>query len=71
MKQRIVSYFQLANTFIGDIYFKVSKHLCKPVSWVIKHKYTPDVKFLIFKYTQIERKKQEAYEEYEEKMKDY
>ena len=61
------SYFRLADSFIGDIYFQVSKHLHQPVSWVIKNKFTWDVKFLIFKYTQIARKKQEAYEELEEK----
>ena len=52
---------------MGDIYFEVSKHLGKPVSWVIKHKFTPDVKFLIFKYSHIYREKQKAYEELEER----
>ena len=52
---------------MGDIYFQVSKHLAKPVSWVIKNKFSFDVKFLIFKYTQIAKKRQEAYEELEEK----
>lgn len=40
---------------MGHIYFKVSEHLHKPVSWVIKHKFHPDVKFLIIKYGQIIR----------------
>lgn len=40
---------------MGHIYFKVSEHLHKPVSWVIKHKFHPDVKFLIIKYAQIVR----------------
>ena len=60
------NYFQLANSFAGDLYFEVSKHLGKPVSWVIKHKFTPDVKFLLFKYAQIFRAKKREYE----RMKD-
>ena len=56
---------------MGEVYFLVSKHLGKPVSWVIKHKFTPDVKFLIFKYSQKERAKQEAYEEMKEKNKEF
>lgn len=46
---------------MGHIYFEVSKHLGKPVSWVIKNKFTFDVKFLIFKYSQIYRDKQREY----------
>lgn len=56
------NYFQLADSFIGDMYFEVSKHLGKPVSWVIKHKFTPDVKFLIFKYAQILRNRKKEYD---------
>lgn len=52
---------------MGDIYFQVSKHLCKPVSWVVKNKFNLDVKFLIFKYSQIARQKQKEYEELQEK----
>jgi len=51
---------------MGDIYFQISKHLAIPVSEVIKKKFTPDIKFLIFKYTQIARQKQESYEEMKE-----
>lgn len=47
---------------MGDIYFQVSKHLGKPVSWVIKNKFTYDVKFLIFKYSQIARQKEDEFE---------
>lgn len=45
---------------MGHIYFKVSEHLRKPVSWVIKHKFHPDVKFLIMKYSIITREEQET-----------
>ena len=53
------NYFRLVNSFPGHIYFEVSKHLCNPVSWVIKNKFNPDVKFLIFKYSQIARERAE------------
>ena len=56
---------------MGDIYFEVSRHLGKPVSWVIKHKFTTDVKFLIFKYSQIARNRKKAYEELEEKRNEF
>lgn len=56
------NYFRLVNSFIGDIYFEVSKHLRKPPSWVMKNKFQPDVKFLIMKYSQIYRTKQKEYE---------
>lgn len=61
-------YFRLANSFMGDIYFEVSKHLGWTVSEVIKRKFTPDVKFLIFKYSQILRNKKKEYDELKEKM---
>ena len=48
---------------MGDFYFEVSKHLGKPVSWVIKNKFTPDVKFLLMKYAQIFRNRKKHYDE--------
>lgn len=51
---------------MGDIYFEVSKHLHKPVSWVIRNKFNPDVKFLIFKYSSIARARQKEYEKIKE-----
>lgn len=48
-------YFHLAESFIGHVYFKVSEHLRVPVSEVIRKKFLPDYKFLIFKYSQILR----------------
>lgn len=47
------------NSFAGHIYFLVSKHLGKPVTWVIRNKFNPDVKFLIMKYSLITRQEQE------------
>lgn len=53
---------------MGDLYFEVSKHLNKPVSWVIKHKFTPDVKFLILKYAQILRTRKREYEKMQDEL---
>lgn len=62
------NYFRLANSLPGDIYFEVSKHLHKPVSWVIKNKFHPDVRFLIFKYTQILRNRKKEYDKLQDSM---
>ena len=66
MRLILKNYFQLANSFVGDLYFEVSKHLGKPPSWVMKHKFTPDVKFLLLKYAHILRTRKKEYE----RMKD-
>lgn len=42
----------MANSFYGEVYFRISKHLGWLPSQVIKNKFNPDIKFLIFKYTQ-------------------
>ncbi len=60
------NYFQLVNSFMGHIYFKVSEHLHKPVSYVIRNKFNPDIKFLIMKYSLITREKQEAAQKLQE-----
>lgn len=62
------NYFRLANSFVGDVYFEVSKHLGIPVSEVIKKKFTFDIRFLIIKYSQILRNKQKEYEEFQEQL---
>ena len=62
------NHFQLVNSFMGHIYFKVSKHLHQPVSWVIRNKFNPDVKFLIMKYSLITRQKQESAKELQEQI---
>jgi hypothetical protein len=48
----VKNYFQLANSFYGEVYFRVSKHLGWLPSEVISKKFTPDIRFLIMKYTQ-------------------
>ena len=64
------NYFHLTNSFLGDLYFEVSKHLGKPPSWVMKHKFTPDVKFLLLKYAQILRNRKREYEEIRDSLQD-
>ena len=64
------NYFQLVNSLPGEVYFRISKHLGCTVSDVIKRKLTPDIKFLIMRYTleiQQEVKTQKALDD---KMKD-
>lgn len=70
MKSALRNYFQLANSFIGDLYFEVSKHLGKPPSWVIKNKFRPDVKFLLLKYSQILRNRKREYEKLQDSLHD-
>lgn len=64
------SYFQLANSFYGEVYFRISKHLGWLPSEVIKNKFTPDIKFLIMKYTQQILAEIKQAEEIKEKTKE-
>lgn len=64
------NYFQLSNSFFGEVYFRVSKHLGWLPSEVIKKKFNPDIKFLIFKYSQQLRQEIQQSEELNEKMKE-
>lgn len=60
------NYFQLCNSFIGEVYFRVSKHLgCLP-STVMRNKFNQDYKFLIFKYSEEIRQEQKQLQEIEE-----
>jgi hypothetical protein len=64
------NYFQLANSFYGEVYFRVSKHLGWLPSEVIKKKFLPDVKFLIMKYSQQIHAEVKRAEEIKEKEKE-
>lgn len=64
------NYFQLANSFYGEVYFRVSKHLGWLPSEVIKNKFNPDIKFLIFKYSHQIRLEIKQNEELKEKLKE-
>lgn len=63
------NYFQLSNSLIGEIYFRVSKHLGWRPSEVVKHKYENDIKFLIIKYASIIREEQEEIRKTNEEMR--
>ena len=65
------SYFQLANSFYGEVYFRISEHLGWLPSEVIRKKFTPDIKFLIMKYTQRLIKEAEHAKEIEERNKEF
>ena len=45
------NYFQISNSLYGEVYFRISKHLGILPSEVIRRKFTPDMRFLIIKYT--------------------
>lgn len=65
------SYFQIANSLYGEVYFRVSEHLgCLP-SEVIRKKFNPDIRFLIIKYTHRILREVEQNKELEEKMNSY
>ena len=60
----------MANSFYGEVYFRISKHLGWLPSEVIKNKFNPDIKFLIFKYSQQIRKEIEENEKLKEQLKE-
>ena len=64
------NYFQLTNSFYGEVYFRISKHLGWLPSEVIKKKFTPDIKFLILKYSQEIRNEIKQNEELKEKLEE-
>ena len=64
------TYFLLANSFYGEVYFRISKHLGWLPSEVIKNKFNPDIKFLIFKYSHQIRTEIEQHEKLQEKIEE-
>ena len=53
------------------MYFRISEHLGWLPSEVIRKKFTPDIKFLIMKYTQRLIKEAEHAKEIEERNKEF
>lgn len=51
-------YFLLIKSFVGQVYFRVSKHLSIPISQVIREKFHPDMKLLIMFYSEEIRQEQ-------------
>ena len=43
----------MADSFMGEVYFRVSQHLNCVMSEVIRKKFTPDMQLLIHKYARI------------------
>ena len=64
------NYFQLCNSFFGEVYFRVSKHLGWLPSEVIKNKFNPDIRFLILKYSSQIRAEIKQNEELKEKLEE-
>ena len=64
------NYFQLANSFYGEVYFRISKQLGWLPSEVIRKKFTPDIKFLIMKHSQEIFNEMKRAEELKEKTND-
>lgn len=44
------NYFRLLDSFLGEVYFRVSKHLCIPISEVIYKRNDLDMMMLMRKY---------------------
>lgn len=65
MRNSTKTFFKINHTIIGHCYFKVSEHLHKPITWVIKNKFHPDIRLLLNKYYIIVKAEQEQYEEVE------
>lgn len=57
----------MSDSFMGEVYFRVSQHLGIVMSEVIRKKFTPDMMLLIHKYSNIVRKE---YEEYQKMQKE-
>lgn len=55
----------MSSSYEGEIIFRISKHLGEGPMWVIKNKFTPDVKFLWNKYHLQLKAEQKEIKEYE------
>ena len=45
----------MSDSFMGEVYFRVSQHLGIVISEVIRKKFTPDMMLLIHKYSNMEK----------------
>lgn len=52
----------MADSFMGEVYFRVSQHLGCVMSEVIRKKFTPDMQLLIHKYARIVKAEKEEYD---------
>lgn len=63
------NYFQLLNSFWGEVYFRVSKHLGVSIIEVIRKKFLIEYKSLIMYYSQELRYEIKEHERLEEEQK--
>lgn len=56
----------MADSFMGEVYFRVSQHLNCVMSEVIRKKFTPDMRLLIHKYARIVKAEKEHYDKIKE-----
>lgn len=57
----------MADSFMGEVYFRVSQHLNCVMSEVIRKKFTPDMQLLIHKYACIVQAEREHYQKIKDK----
>ena len=55
---------------MGEVYFRISRDFGIMPSEVIKKKFTPDMRFLILKYSEQIRQEMREYEKIKEKSKE-
>ena len=63
MRLELKIYFLMADSFMGEVYFRVSQHLNCVMSEVIRKKFTPDMQLLIHKYARIVQAEKEHYQQ--------
>ncbi len=56
----------MADSFMGEVYFRVSQHLSCTMSEVIRKKFTPDMRLLIHKYARIVQAEKKQYDKIQE-----
>lgn len=63
MRLELKIYFLMADSFMGEVYFRVSQHLNCVMSEVIRKKFTPDMQLLIHKYARIVQAEKDHYQQ--------
>ena len=63
------TYFQLLDSFLGEVYFRVSKHLGIPISEVIYKRNHLDIVMLMRKYGEIIKSEQRQIRKAEQEAK--
>lgn len=58
----------MSDSFMGEVYFRVSQHLGIVMSEVIRKKFTPDMMILIHKYSNIVRHEYREYQKIQDEI---